>query len=136
MNEGHNLNSPHDADDYLIEEEPGSDAGPSIMGDIADLIDDGKTYVEAELRYQKTRLAFSADRGKSGIIFVFGALAFVHLALIALVVGLVIALAPLLTIWGALGVVVGLLLLGAILLLLAARGKFMAIMRAFKEPDR
>ena len=122
-------------DDTVIDEASGSDSGPSLVDDIVDLVDDGKTYAEAEFRYQKTRIAFAADRGKSGIVFILGALAFIHLALIALVVGLVIALEPLVTIWGALAIVVGLLLLGAIALALGAKGKFEAIAGAFKGDD-
>lgn len=121
-----------DADDLLNDEVPGSDPGPSLADEVFDLVDDGKTYIEAELRYQRTRLAFAADRSKSGIIFILAALAFVHLALIALVVGLVIALEPLVTIWGALAIVVGLLMLGAILLVLSAKGKFEKVVAAFK----
>jgi hypothetical protein len=128
-----NLRTGQDRDEQLTGEEPGSDPGPSLADEVFDLVDDGKTYVEAELRYQKTRLAFAVDRSKSGIVFILGALAFIHLALIALVVGLVIALEPLVTIWGALAIVVGLLLAGAIVLALSAKGKFGKVVAAFRE---
>jgi hypothetical protein len=50
------------------------------------------------------------------------ALVLLHLALIALAVGAVIALAPLVTIWGAIAIVVGVMLLGVALLVRAALG--------------
>ena len=41
--------------------------------DVEALIEDGKTYLETELVYQKTRAAFVADRAKGA--FIYGALA-------------------------------------------------------------
>src|SRR5690606_41594657 len=81
--------------------------------------DDGKTYLEAELGYQKTRAAYVADRAKG--VVVFGAIAalLAFLALVGLTVGLIIALSPWLTAWGASALVVALLLVSAGL---AARG--------------
>ena len=103
----------------------------SLAEDLSALIEDGQTYLTAELAYQKTRLSFASAQGKAGVILLLGALAFVHLALIALVVGLVFALMPALTPLGSTAVVtVGLLLL-ALLLGLGARKRIGAIVRAF-----
>ena len=86
----------------------------SLVEELAALYDDGKTYAEAELAFQKGRAALA---GKSigiaaGLIIV--AIILLHIAFLALAVGLVMALAPLVTIWGAIGIVVGgtLLLVG------------------------
>ena len=108
----------------------------SLVDDLSALIEDGQTYFAAELAYQKTRLSFASAQGKVGVGMLLGAVAFVHLALIALVVGLVFALAPILTPLGATAVVTLALLLLAMLFAFAARRRISAISRAFaKEPE-
>jgi hypothetical protein len=109
-----------------------SAAGPaaeerSLLDDVELLIDDGKTYLEAELAYQKTRALFVAANARS--VFAFGALAaaFAVLALFGLTVGAIIALAPLLTPWGASALVVGLLILGALGAAAAAKRRWQAL---------
>lgn len=108
-------------------------AEPSLVDDVKALVDDGKTYLEAELQYQKSRVAFVADRGKSGAIYGVAAAAVVHLALIGLVVGLILALAPLITAWGATALVVTLLLIVGALLALAAKRRFARLATALRE---
>ena len=51
-------------DEYYDEED---DALPSssLFDDVAALVDDGKAYAEAELAFQKSRLAYSAKKGRS-----------------------------------------------------------------------
>ncbi|MCP5396864.1 MAG: phage holin family protein [Sphingomonadaceae bacterium] len=112
---------------------PSSGAERTLSDEIVSLVEDGKTYVEAEIAYQKTRAALAAHSGKNGVIFVFAALAFLHLALIALVVGLVIALAPVVTAWGAVALVVGTLLLGVAIFGLLAAKRFRRVSSVFKE---
>ena len=81
----------------------------SLLDDIEALVADGKTYFDAEIAYQKTRLSFVVDRLKTAAVYgTVGAIVGVVL-LIALSVGLIIALAPLITPWGATAVVAGLL---------------------------
>lgn len=132
----------------MVEDNPGTDmpvdaeasAGPaappedSLIDDVRNLVEDGKTYLEAEIQYQKSRAALAADRGKSGAIYGAIAIALVHLALVALVVGLVLALAPLITAWGATGVVGGGLVAVAIVFALKAKRKFASIATAIAEP--
>ena len=79
----------------------------SLLEDLEVLIEDGKTYLEAEAAYQKTRAVYIADRVRAAAFFgaIAGALAFI--ALIGLTVGLIIALAPVLTVWGSSALVVG-----------------------------
>lgn len=113
--------SPVDLEDEIDaairgDNEPAPD-GSSLAADVAALVEDGKTLIEAEIGFQRTRLAFAANRSKSALLSGIFALAFVHLALIALVVGLVIALTPYVTAFGATAIVVGVLMLGAFLLL-------------------
>jgi hypothetical protein len=108
----------------------------SLVDDLSALIEDGQTYLAAELAYQKSRLSFASAQGKVGMVLVLGALGFVHLALIALVVGLVFALAPVLTPFGATAAVALALLLLAALFAVAARKRIAAISRAYaKDPE-
>lgn len=105
----------------------------SLTDDVFALFDDGKTYIQSEIQYQKTRVAFAADRGKSGIVYGIGALALLHLALVALVVGLVIALTPVVGPWLATIIVVALLAVGGIVLALSAKKKFAGLAAAYRE---
>ena len=107
-----------------------ADDGRSLLEDVEALIDDGKTYLEAELAFQKTRAGFVADRAKAAVVF--GALAALlgFLALVGLTVGLIIALTPWLTAWGASALVVALLLVAAGLAARAAAGRWSSLMKA------
>lgn len=91
------------------------DEEPTLTDDVLALIEDGKTYVEAELAFQKSRATYSANRIKGAAVFALGAFGVLHLALIALTVGMVIALVPLVGAWGATAIVtLSLLMMGAI----------------------
>lgn len=107
----------------------------SLADDISALIDDGKTYIEAEIAFQKTRLSFAANRSKSGIGFILGAVAFLHLALIGLVVGAIISLIPIAGPVGATLLVVGTLLIATAVSLWFAKGKFASLSDAFRTDD-
>ena len=111
-------------------------SAPSLVDDLTALAEDGKTLFEAEIGFQKTRLAFAANRSKSAVLSGIMALGFIHLALIALVVGLVIALTPYFTAFGATAIVVGLLLLCAFILLLRVRSSAKDIGEAFESEPK
>ena len=102
----------------------------SLRDDVEALIEDGKTYLETELVYQKSRAAFVADRAKGAVIYGAMAAAFGVLALIGLTVGLIIALIPLLTAWGASAFVVGLLLIAALIAMRVASRRWKMLMQA------
>ena len=102
----------------------------SLRDDVEALIDDGRTYLETELVYQKTRAAFVADRAKGAVIYGALAAAFAFLALVGLVLGLILALTPLLTAWGAGALVVGLLVLGAVGAVRTASRRWERLMQA------
>lgn len=104
----------------------------SLAGDILDLIEDGKTYAEAELQFQKSRLAFVADTGRKGAVLAISALLLLHLAVVTLAIGAVIALSPTLSPWGATALVVGILILIAIILGIGARRYFARLGDAFR----
>lgn len=105
----------------------------SLADDILDLIDDGKTYAQAELQFQKTRAAFAVDKGRKGAAFAISALLLLHLAVVTLAIGAVIALSPTLTPWGATATVVGVLLVVAVAMGLAARHYFARLGEAFGD---
>lgn len=111
-------------------------AEPSLVDDVKALVEDGATYLEAELQFQKSRAMFVVDRGKSGAIYGVAAAAVVHLALIGLVVGAIFALTPLITAWGATAVVVGALLIAAAILGLAAKRRFARLTSVIRETGR
>ena len=93
------------------ETEPSPRIDPSLLEEASTLIDDARTYAEAELGFQKTRAAFAGKL--AGIAAGLGILALIllHIAFLALAVGLVLAFEPLVGIWGAIAIVVGALLL-------------------------
>ncbi len=112
-----------------------SDSGnTSLFSDIATLIEDGRTYAEAEVAFQKTRAALAGEKAKAGALFGLVALVLLVMAVIALVLGVLIGLMPILTPWGATAVtVIGTLMAAALLGLLAKR-KFKAAMAVFSAP--
>lgn len=95
----------------------GDDAQRSLLEDLEYLIADLRTWLDAELSFQKSRAALVSNRIKTILAAVAVAGLLAVLALIGLTVGLIIALTPLITAWGATAVVVLLLLLIAYLLI-------------------
>ncbi len=111
-----------------------SDGGTSsIFEDVTTLIDDGRTLVEAELAFQKTRLSYAGIRGRNAAICGIAALALAILAVFALVVGALLALTPLLGAWGATAVVAGILLAVAALFAVLALRNVKLISKAFRD---
>lgn len=108
---------------------------PSLLDDLKTLLGDGKNYVEAELAFQKSRAGHTAALARLSAVYLAVALALVHLALIALVVGLVFALSPLVGPWLATGIVVGLLLAGALVLVQRLRAKLAEIRGMYSEQE-
>ena len=125
----------------MADEAPSIDDEPvrvSFGDDLRRLIDDGRTLAEAELAWQKSRASFAGKQ--AGVIAALGALGAVLgvFALVALTVGLLLALTPLLTAWGAMAAVAGgLLFLGTICGALAAlRARRMLRLIANRKPER
>ncbi len=86
-------------------------AARSLFEDVETLIDDGRNAFAAELNFQKTRLAFSARALIRVAVFAVAAVLLAFFVLIALTVGLVMALVPSVTAWGATAIVAGTFLL-------------------------
>ncbi|MCB2075994.1 MAG: phage holin family protein [Novosphingobium sp.] len=109
----------------------------SLPEDLRELAEDARALAEAEFAYQKSRAAFAGQEAKRIAILGLLAAALVFFALMALTLGLVLALTPMLTAWGATAVVVGgLLLVAAICGILAAtRWRNMAVTLSEKDPE-
>ena len=128
---------PLDLPDQYDEDETendGASAG-SLTDDIFAIFDDGRTYVEAELQFQKSRASFAASRGKYVVAYGIAALGVFHMALIALTVGVVLTLAPLLGALAATAVVVISLIAVGIVLLILLKRKMGDIRDAFAEGE-
>ncbi|MDG5749431.1 phage holin family protein [Qipengyuania sp. XHP0207] len=123
-------------DDYEPEEQVQGHSDPSLMDDVVALFEDGKTYAEAEIAYQKSRAGFAANQLKGAVALIFAAFGVFHLALIALVVGLVIALVPIIGPWAATGLVTLALIIAGVILLRVLKGRIDAIRDAYSENDR
>lgn len=112
---------------------PSPSAARSLVDDIEDLIGDARTYFDAELTYQKSRASFVGGSIKRIIAFGFGALLLGLFAFGALTVGLIIALTPLVTAWGATAIVVGVMLLAVFLLVRGAAKSWAEMMSVIKD---
>ncbi len=105
-----------DAADHQPREEP-------LAQQVRGLIADGQSLIETELAFQKERIAYGLGKAKTIVVLLLLALALGFFALMALVVGLLLALAPLLGVWGALGaVLVGICAAAGLCVLIALRG--------------
>lgn len=94
----------------------------SLVEDVRQLVDDGRTLVEAELAYQKSRAVVAGMAAKSIAGWVLLGLALLFFSLMALVLGLILALTPVIGAASAtLVVVLGLLAMGALSGLVALR---------------
>ena len=106
---------------------------PSLFDDVAALFEDGKTYLEAELNFQKSRAGFLGNRLRRAGVLGLVAFGLLHLAGIALTVGLVIALSKLVGPWFATLIVVIVFVGIAALLLSRLRGLLSEIGSAFED---
>ncbi|MEO1731551.1 MAG: phage holin family protein [Pseudomonadota bacterium] len=113
---------------------PASDE--SILEELGMLIDDAGLYASAELAFQKTRAKLAGKNLGIAAAAIIVAIILLHIALIALAVGIVIALEPLVTIWGAIAIVVGVMLAGVIWLgfIALSRGRLLGELFSAAEP--
>lgn len=117
-------------DDAVNMDEPGLFAG------VGQLFEDGRTYLAAELDYQGERVRLGVSRAKGIVLLLLAAGALLMLVMFALIIGLLLALTPLVTIWGALVLVCGGLLLGAAICFRAAVGRVTALVSALSGHDK
>lgn len=107
----------------------------SLTNDVLALLEDGKTYAEAELRYQKSRAGFVGNRIKGAIAIGLGAFGVFHLALIAATIGAVLALAPIIGAFSATLLVTFALIAVGVLLLRMLKARLDEISDAFDGED-
>jgi hypothetical protein len=126
-----------DEGDMLREQLTDSADRPTLEDDLRQLMGDGRALLEAELAWQKARASFAGKQAGGIALLGLLALALVFFALMALVFGSVLALAPLLTAWGAMAAVTGGLLLAAALagLMAALRTRRMVRLIADKQAE-
>lgn len=122
-----------DPTDALADTDP---AARSLSDDLRQLAERGRTLAVAETAYQKARAAYAGKQVKTISLLGVFAFLFVFFGLMALTVGLVIALAPVLTAWGATAVVAGGLFLLALLCALTAASRWREMVAAVIEPKR
>ena len=124
-----------DASPPLIKPSTSGAAERSLVEDIKDLASDGRTFLEAELAYQKSRAAVAGAGAKGIAGWASLALALVFFALMALVLGVLLGIAEFIGIWAATGVTVLLVLSAAGLAGLAANRRWRRMRAAlFDEP--
>lgn len=112
---------------------PDEGEDPSLAEDLRQLADEAKTLAQAELAFQKSRAAYAGSQTKAIAALLVVAAVVVFFAVMALVTGTVIALGPVLGLWGAMAAVtLGLLLIAAICAL-AARSKLKQMMAIISD---
>lgn len=119
----------------LIQPAPDDAAERSLVDDVRQLVEDGRTLLEAELAYQKSRAAVAGLGLKAIAGWGALALALAFFALMALVMGLLLALTPLLGGWGAMGAVVLALVLAAALSAWTAARRWRRLTAQLSETD-
>lgn len=107
----------------------------SLFTEIGSLIEDGKTYAQAEVAYQKTRFSFFAGHAKWGVMLAGIAAVLVVISLFAMVFGLILSLAPILTPIGATAAVTLASLILAGLLAAVAKMQFAKAKSAFESRE-
>ncbi|EIZ80141.1 hypothetical protein WSK_1174 [Novosphingobium sp. Rr 2-17] len=106
------------------------DDDPTLTEDLRLLVSQAKAFAQAEIAFQKSRAAYAAAESRTILVLFIAAAVLVFFAVMALVVGSVIALGPLLGPWGAMGAVTALLLVIAVLCVLRARTGIQRLMAA------
>lgn len=108
----------------------------SLIDDVKSLVDDGRVALQAEVNFQKTRLALCGKEGRNLVIFAVAGLLLSFFTLVALTVGLLLALIPAVSAWGATGIVTGVFIVALVVCLLGALRSWRKIRSAFKGTGR
>lgn len=113
-------------------------AKPGMIDQLRGLYADGREMIDAEIGFQKARMSAAGRQVRTMALLGVVGLILISCALIALVVGTMIALIPILGAWGAMGATVaGSLVMAALCFWLAAGrvGKVSALFAADPEPE-
>jgi uncharacterized membrane protein YqjE len=106
-----------------------------LADDLRQLVNDGRRLAEAELAYQKSRARYAGAQARGIALLTVLALSLVFFALMALTVGLVIGLAPVLGSLGATGAVFAGLVLFALLCAGLALSRWRGMTRVLSEHE-
>jgi len=131
------LDEPQEQDGELepvAERAPGA-ISDSLLDDVEALVEDGKTYVAAELAFQKTRLNYVAEQAKSAAFYTLIAAALVVMAVVSLAIGGLLILTPVIGAFAATGVVFVALMVAAFVFSHFARRRIANAMDAFENDD-
>ncbi|HUD27386.1 MAG TPA: phage holin family protein, partial [Novosphingobium sp.] len=101
----------------------------SLTQDLRLLADEAKVLAQAEFAFQKSRAAYVTGETKTIAVLLVLALVVVFFAVMALVVGTVIALGPVLGAWGAMAAVTLALVAIAAFCALSAKGRLSRMMK-------
>lgn len=104
----------------------------SLLDDVHSLVEDGKVALQAELNFQKTRIAYCGKAARNLVIFAIAGLLLSFFTLIALTVGLLLALIPAVSAWGATGIVTGVFVVALAVCAFGALVSWRKIKAAFK----
>lgn len=112
------------------------DARPDMLAQLRALYADGRALIDAELGFQKARIAAAGRQVRTMAVLAIVGLVLVSCALIALVVGTMIALIPLLGAWGAMAATVAGSLVLAILCFWLAAGRVSRVGALFADDPK
>lgn len=101
----------------------------SLAQDLRQLADEAKAFAQAELAFQKSRATYVGAETRNVIVLLVVAAILVFFAVMAFIVGTVIALGPLLGLWGATAAVTLTLLALAIFGAWRARARLRRMLR-------
>ncbi len=108
---------------------------PFLIDELKQLGGDARAYAEAEFAFQRVRAGLAAKGLKDVALLGVVAFTVAVFGLGALVVGLLMALAPLVTAWGATAIVAGGLFLIALILVLIAKARWTRTLAAISDDD-
>lgn len=109
--------------------------GPTLAEDVRLLAEQGRILAQAEFAFQKSRAAYAGAETRTISALLVGAAVLVFFALMAVVTGTVIALGPLLGLWGAMATVTLALLAFAGLSALSAKARFKRMMAIISDEN-
>lgn len=125
-----------DLEPPLIKPRAGKDDEPELAGELRQLVAEGRAWLAAELAYHKSRAALAGQGLKRLVGLAALALALVFFALMALVVGALLALSALVGAWAATGIVVAVLLGAAALAARSAAARWQRIAARLADTDQ
>ncbi len=114
----------------------GSGSRQSLTGELRGLIDDFQAVVESEIDFHKARISYTVSQSKHISLLLVGVGVFGSVATMALVLGLLLALIPIVGEWWALAIVTLSCLAIAVICFMLATRKTRRIQSLFTNKDK